>query len=204
MAYAKPRQSPPRAARLSPEQRRAQLLACALRVFARRGLSGAHHAEIAHEAGVSVSTVFVYFPSRADLVDAVLTEVARWLLDMAERIHAEETLPAPEVILRHARAFADSVDSHPDHARVWLDWSTAIREETWPRYLEFQDRVVGILEKTVRRGQREGSIPRHVDPEDDARLVVGAAHMLAQMKFTRLEPARVERFIRALARAAAS
>jgi TetR/AcrR family hemagglutinin/protease transcriptional regulator len=202
MSYVNGRRPAPRAPRLAPEQRRAQLLGCALRVFARRGLSGARHAEIAQEAGVSVSTVFVYFPTRADLVDAVLDEVARFLLELAERIHGEQTLPAPDVILRHARAFADSVDSHPDHARVWLDWSTAIREEVWPRYLELQDRVVGILERTVRRGQREGTIPSHVDPEDDARLVVGAAHMLAQMKFTQLEPARVERFIRALVRAA--
>jgi TetR/AcrR family hemagglutinin/protease transcriptional regulator len=189
-----------RARRLPPEQRRAQLLAHALRVFARRGLGGARHAEIAGEAGVSVSTVFVYFPTRAELLAAVLGEVERFLVEMAERTHAARA-PAPEVILAHARAFADSVDTHPDHARVWLDWSTAVRDEVWPRYLEFQERVVRILEGTIRRGIREGTIPADVDPEADARLIVGSAHMIAQMKFTHLAPERVERFLRTLVRA---
>jgi AcrR family transcriptional regulator len=61
--------------RLSPGARRAELMACALAVFARRGLGEARHAEIAAEAGVSVATVFVYFPTREALVDAVLDEV---------------------------------------------------------------------------------------------------------------------------------
>ena len=37
----------PRAARLAPAERRAQLLACALHVFARRGLGRATHADVA-------------------------------------------------------------------------------------------------------------------------------------------------------------
>jgi len=189
-----------RAPRLPPAERRAQLLAHAMRVFARRGLGGARHAEIASEAGVSVSTVFVYFPTRAELLGAVLDEVERFLVEMAERTHASPA-PAPDVILAHARAFADSVDTHSDHARVWLDWSTAVRDEVWPRYLEFQERVVRILERTIRRGQREGTFPADLDPEDDARLIVGSAHMIAQMKFTHLAPARVDRFLRALVRA---
>jgi TetR/AcrR family hemagglutinin/protease transcriptional regulator len=173
----------------------------ALRVFARRGLGAARHAEIAGEAGVAVSTVFVYFPSRAELVSAVLGEVERFLLQMAERIHATRD-PAPAVILAHARAFAGSVDAHPDLARVWLDWSTAVRDDVWPRYLELQEKVVGIFEETIRRGQAEGTISPAVDPEDDARLVVGSAHMIALMKFTHLSEERVDHFLGTLVQAA--
>jgi TetR/AcrR family transcriptional regulator, hemagglutinin/protease regulatory protein len=53
-----------RARRLDPSERRPQLLECAMRVFARRGLGSARHSEIAKEAKVSVPTVFFYFPSR--------------------------------------------------------------------------------------------------------------------------------------------
>ena len=42
-----------------------------MRVFARRGLGAARHAEIAKEAGVSVPAVFFYFPTREELVTAV-------------------------------------------------------------------------------------------------------------------------------------
>ena len=123
-----------------------------MRVFARRGLGGARHAEIAKEARVSVPTVFFYFPTREALVKAVLDEVARFLTDMAVRIHSCGGA-APRIVLAHAKAFADSVDTHPDYARVWLDWSTAIREEIWPHYLEFQENIVGIIANTIRRWQ---------------------------------------------------
>jgi TetR/AcrR family hemagglutinin/protease transcriptional regulator len=190
-----------RARRLSTTERRAQLLAYALHVFARRGLGGARHAEIAKEAGVSVPTVFFYFPTRADLVDAILSEVERFYRVMADEIHSQ-SLPAPQILLGHGFAFANSVDTHPDHARVWLDWSTAIRDEVWPRYLIFQSHVVRVLEKTIRRGQREKDFAVDIDPEDNAHLMFGSAHMIAQMKFSRQTPEKIERFLYTLVRVA--
>ena len=199
-----PQQKParkPRASRLDQAERRAQLLQCAMRVFARRGLGAARHAEIAEEAGVSVPAVFFYFPTREELVDAILEEVDRFLVEMAEKIHADDRA-APEILLEHARAFAASVDTHPDYARVWLDWSTAIREEMWPRYLDFQERIVAILARTIRRWLNERGVANDVEIEDDARLMVAAAHMVAQMKFTRVPPEKLDHFLNTLVSAA--
>jgi TetR/AcrR family transcriptional regulator, hemagglutinin/protease regulatory protein len=189
-----------RARRLDPSERRPQLLECAMRVFARRGLGSARHSEIAKEAKVSVPTVFFYFPSREALVKAVLEEVARFLTDMTVEIHASSG-PAPEIVLTHAKAFADSVDTHPDYARVWLDWSTAMRDEIWPLYLEFQENIVAIIADTIRRWQRARGMSEQ-EAEDDARLIVGSAHMIAQMKFTRCTPEKLDHFLRTLVRSA--
>jgi TetR/AcrR family transcriptional regulator, hemagglutinin/protease regulatory protein len=171
-----------------------------MRVFARRGLGGARHSEIATEAEVSVPTVFFYFPTREALVKAVLDEVGRFLTDMTVEIHGAHR-PAPDIILAHTKAFADSVDTHPDYARVWLDWSTAMRAEIWPLYLEFQENIVGIIANTIRKWQRERGRSDE-EAEDDARLIVGSAHMIAQMKFTRCSPEKVEHFLRTLVRSA--
>lgn len=187
-----------RARRLDPAERRPQLLQCAIQVFARRGLGGAHHAEIAREARVSVPTVFFYFPTREALVMAVLDEVARFLTEMAVTIHSGAG-DAAQIVLAHAQAFADSVDTHTDYARVWLDWSTAIREEIWPHYLEFQENIVAIIANTIRRW-RVGRGITDDDAEDDARLIVGSAHMIAQLKFTRCPPDKLDHFLRTLVR----
>lgn len=186
-----------RARRLPPEQRRAQLLDCALRVFARRGIGAARHAEVAEEAGVSVPTVFVYFENRPALVGAVLDEVSRFYLELGRAVH-QLARPAPASILAHARAFAASVDSHPDCARVWLAWSNAVRDDIWPRYLAFEQEVVELLAETLRRGQREGSISPAIAAEDGAHISIGAAHMIARMKFSARPAAEVERFIQAV------
>jgi TetR/AcrR family hemagglutinin/protease transcriptional regulator len=186
--------------RLSRDERRSELLGHAVRVFAKRGIDGARHAEIAEEAGVSVATTFVYFPTRADLVREVLGEVARIYVDLTTDLH-DSTEPVPQVLVAHARSFSDSIRSHPDHALVWLGWSTAVRGETWALYLEFQQRVIDAIADTIRRGVREGSIATNVDPEETARLCIAGAHMIAQLELTGGSAETIERFVRTLVRA---
>jgi TetR/AcrR family hemagglutinin/protease transcriptional regulator len=190
----------PRARRLLPEARQVQLLECAVRVFARRGIAAARHAEVAEAAGVAVSTVFVYFPTRDDLVAAVLDSVERLYVELAERVHAARR-PAPELLLGHAAAFAECVDAHPHHARIWLDWSSAVGVDgIWPRYRRMENRVVRVIAKTLARGQREGSFSSDVAAEDGARIAIGAAYMIAQMRLSRRPQADVARFGEALVR----
>ncbi len=155
---------------------------------------------MAEEAHVAVSTVFVYFPTRDDLVGAVLGEVERLYVELAERVHTSER-PAPELLLAHASAFADSVETHPEHARVWLDWSSAVGvEDLWPRYRLMEERVVSTIARTLVRGQREGTILGEITAEDGARIAVGAAYMIAHMKLSRRPEAEVARFVDALVR----
>ncbi len=186
--------------RLSRDERRAELLSHAVRVFARRGIGAAKHAEIAEEAGVSVATTFVYFPTRADLVRDVLAEVARTYIELASGL-GDATRDVPELLVAHARSFSESIKTHPDHALIWLDWSTALREETWPLYLDFQQQIIDTIAATIRRGTKDGSIVAAVDPEETARLCIAGAHMLAQLELNGSAPQTIDRFINTLIRA---
>jgi TetR/AcrR family hemagglutinin/protease transcriptional regulator len=187
--------------RLPPEERRAQLLETALEVVARRGFGKAGHAEIAEAADVAVSTVFLYFPTRRDLLEAVLGEVGRFYLELAVRVHSQEK-PCREILWEHRRAFHDSLQTHPHHARIALDWSTAVREELWPLYLDFIEELVANHVRTLERGQREGDVPPSVDPETSARMLIGSAQMTAQLKLLGTDPARVDRIAELLIDAA--
>jgi TetR/AcrR family hemagglutinin/protease transcriptional regulator len=178
--------------RLPPEERKAQLLATALEVFARRGFGRAGHAEIAEAAGVAVSTVFLYFKTRETLLDAVLSEVGRFYYELALRVHQQEK-PCRQILVDHRLAFHESVESHPHHARLALDWSTAMREELWPRYIEFTDRLVENHIRTIRRGQAEGDVPQSVDPETSARMLIASAQMTAQQRLAGANPETVDR-----------
>ncbi len=188
-----------RAHPLDKAERRALLLQCAIRVFARRGIGAARHAEIASKAKVSVPTVFFYFPTRKALVKAVLEEVARFFTEMAETAHAKRG-PAREIILEHLRAFADGVDTHPDHTRVLLDWSTALRDEVWPLFLRFQEKVITEITRSIRRWRMEAGSGRDSEAEDDARVIAATGYVLVQMKVARLPNSRIERFLQTLAR----
>lgn len=191
-----------RAARLAPAERRAQLVGAALSAFARRGLGATRHADVAAAAHVSLPAVFHYFPTREDLVGAVLDEIERFYLEMTETAaRAAKGGAARTELLWHARTFAESVDSHADHARVWLDWSTAVRDQLWRRYVRFNEHVLAEVEATVRRGRRDGSVAEDVIAKDAARVFVAAAYAVMQMKLVGAKAAEVERFLGSVVRA---
>lgn len=183
-----------RAPSLPRGERHEQLLGCAVRVFARRGIGAGRHAEVAAEAGVAVPTVFAYFPSRELLVRSVLLEVDRFLIEMIESAVAAGG-SASETLLRITRAFAEAVETRPDTLKVWLGWSTAVQDEIWPLYEDFQRRVVSAFVAVVRDGQARGELDDDLDVETAAYLVVGSAHMIAQMRFTKRDPERLQRYL---------
>jgi TetR/AcrR family hemagglutinin/protease transcriptional regulator len=188
-----------RARPLEQPERRALLLTSAIRVFAERGLGGARHSQVAHEAKVSVPTVFFYFPTHEALVREVLDEVARFFLAMTERVH-NTSRPAPEIIVEHGRVFADAMVTHPDYARVLLEWSTALRDEVWPLYLQFHEKNIRIIARTIRRWRMETGSQRDPEAEDDARVIAATGYVLVQMKMANLPDSRIDRFLQTLAR----
>ena len=181
--------------RLAPEERREQLLECALEVFANRGIRRAVHADVAKLAGCAVSTVFLYFPTRESLVDAVLDEVERFYLELAREIHDPAT-PAIDVLHEHGRRFRASIDSNPEHALIRLNWAANARSRVWPRYMALLERMVSNHQATIERGIREGAIDSGVDAEAAARIIIGFAQMSTQLRLSDFDPERAEQISR--------
>ncbi|MEU3841038.1 helix-turn-helix domain-containing protein [Streptomyces sp. NPDC028635] len=72
---------PPRR-RLTPDERRAELLAVAARQFAERPYDEVLMEDVAERAGVSRALLYRYFPSKRDLFAALYRQVADRLLDL--------------------------------------------------------------------------------------------------------------------------
>ncbi len=165
--------------RLSRTKRRQQILAFALVAFARDGIGRAGHTQIAELAGVSVPTVFKYFPTRTALVGAVLGKVERHLLKLVREAHGD----APSVhdaFHAHIHAWMQLTREETDIFKIWLEWSASIRDDVWPRYLKFEGRVLEILVQTLDRDPA----PRHMKNIDIARVAHGVAYMSAHMIFS--------------------
>jgi TetR/AcrR family hemagglutinin/protease transcriptional regulator len=128
---------------MAPDRRRDQLIECAVRVFARNGIGNAGHALVAEEAGVSTPTVFLYMPNRQALIDSVLREVDNYLSGIVRtaactRPNATDKLPA--IVNTFARTFDNEIDA--DYVRIFLDRDPMARDNTWPQYMDFQDRML--------------------------------------------------------------
>jgi len=177
------------------------LLHCAIKVFARTGLASGVHAQVADEAHVAVSTVFLYFPTREALVDAVITEVDRYLVELVANA-AKKPMPAADKLLAILHAFSVTVDEAPDYIKIWLNWSTDVDDVTWTRYVDFQDRILAAFGEIIARGKARGEIADNVKSSLGAHLVMSAGHMIAQMKFRGRNQKEVDEFLRVLIRGA--
>lgn len=185
----------PARTRLLPADRRAQLMGHAIACFADHGIARATHTQVAARAGVSVSAVYSYFRTRGDLVAAVLEAVADAIRAMLSAAAEAAGTGRPgvgvaEALTVLARHTADMAVEQPDAVRVWLDWSTGVRADVWPRYLvlqaELQAHVRGILAPAAADAARAAMA---------ARLFVGGAHTLALLRFEQVEDAALALFI---------
>ena len=123
--------------RLSPCERRAQLLQHAFAAFADAGIERASHADVAKRASVSTPTVFKYFPTRDALVDSILSEIERVFWDLGGiKSNAIDLEPA-ELAKALAVSLSDLCLHRPNLMKVALTWSfsfSSVRE----RYQAFE------------------------------------------------------------------
>jgi TetR/AcrR family transcriptional regulator len=78
---------------------RAQLIAAATPLFARRGVNGVSTRELARAAGVNSAMISYHFGGKGGLYEAVLREVFAGMLEVAEL--AQQPLPALQKFNRY-------------------------------------------------------------------------------------------------------
>lgn len=185
-----------RRTRLHPEQRRAQLLECALAVFAEHGIARATHSHVAERAGVSVPTVHAYFRTRDDLVAATLGEVDSYLEGITITLEAAGT--PYDALMKLGRTFVQKAETEPDIIKVWMDWSTGVGLDIWPAYLKVQARQRAAVEQVLQRGQQDGTVALDIDPKAAARIYIGGGHTVALMTFAGVPKDEIDATIKQL------
>ncbi len=175
-----PQVEPKRRTRLNPQARRAQLIACALEIFAKRGIGRAGHAEIAEIAQVSVATTFNYFNTRIDLVDAVLSEIEDFYIQMIDSAYQKDR-DIYDCIRQHVDTFIDVAYTKPNYISIWLEWSSSVREEVWPRYETLLKRCLEKIEPVLEQNFDSGKYTSDLSVHDLARTLNGFGYLAAQM-----------------------
>lgn len=98
------------------ELRRRAFLDAARALFAERGLSGFAMADVAERAGVSRATLYLYWPTREELLLSVLEELLwQWLDELDGRIDDTRPGVTPQ---RMARIICDSLASYEPLGRL--------------------------------------------------------------------------------------
>ena len=188
----------PRAKRMSPEARHEQILSAGISAFAERGLANATHADIAERIGVSIPTIFHYFPSIENLQQAVLQAIHRYFVDEMIAVRLKTEGPAYERIESLLLTFQEQIDQNSEYVTIWLEWSGFTRGLIWQLYLEFYKEAVAGLRKMLLQGRVDNSVSSTINASDAARVIMGMAHTIAHMRFAGSSKRTVENTVHSL------
>lgn len=151
---------------------RRQLLDAALAVIAERGYAEATVDRIVEVAGVSKGVAYYHFASKADIAESILVEGIGDLIASFEVIAADAPT-ATEALVSMVEVFASVIFESPVFGRFFVAelwrpgraWSEVMREH--------EQRLLGLLEAQLRRGQAEGTVRPALDPAFEAVALVG-------------------------------
>jgi TetR/AcrR family fatty acid metabolism transcriptional regulator len=141
--------------------RRAQIVDCAIDAIAEVGFAKASVDQIAKRAGVSKGVITYHFPSKEEIVDAVIEKVVS-----AGRIYMEPRIMAETSAAERLRAYIESdlefIDAHrkPLIALVEIAMSARRADGSLVIGPELLARRTASLEDLLRAGQRSGEFRR--------------------------------------------
>ena len=153
-------------------QRRAQLVTAAAETFARQGVAATSVADIVRSAGVAQGTFYLYFPSKDDVILAVVETVAESILAGLQGRLGTPDLPAKQRLRDFGHLLADL--SRADDLSDVTDFIH--RPENRALHDRFAEhllpRMVPLMHQLIADGVADGSF-RVRDPCAAAWFVLG-------------------------------
>lgn len=159
------------------KRREQEILRAALRVFARDGISRSRIGDIAAEAGMAVSTIYEYYPSKEELAYAVpLNSFGAFYLEYAEAVAGKTTWT--ERLRLYLWLAVDFARRNPE-------WSRTLYLEIWPSVLVSETKVrhaindyVRIILHMIREGAAAGEWPEDPNPYETAAILNGSVNQI--------------------------
>ncbi|MGG5818763.1 TetR/AcrR family transcriptional regulator [Falsiroseomonas sp. HW251] len=155
------------------EDRPAELLEAALDTFRAKGFAATRMDDIAARAGVSKGTIYLYYPSKEAIFEALVRDRLLPNLDRVEAAAAASPLPAGAT-LRLIAGMASQVMA--DARLVGVPKMVLAEAGNFPELARFYReavvaRALALIAGVIRRGIAAGEF-RDTDPEIAARLFV--------------------------------
>lgn len=180
--------------RLSPELRRAELVAAAARLFAERGVDDTAVSDVVAAAGVAQGTFYLYFESKTDVVNAVVVAVSEQIVAGVLQIADDPDATALDKILR----MRDEMLSAAGPDRAVIEFFHRPGNESFHDRVsrDAVRRVVPAFERVIEQGRDEGVF--NISHPDDAARFIAALTDVTDPFDVFAEPERLEHHTEAL------
>ena len=155
------------------DDRPAEILGAALTCFAERGFAATRLDDVAHRAGVTKGTLYLYFPNKEELFKAVVRQELLPNITRLEALVGEAAMmPAAELLAQMIRSWAEVVPT-PVSAIPKIIVGEAGNFPDLARFYntEVVQRGIGLFRRVIGAGIERGEF-RAVDLDSAVRCVV--------------------------------
>jgi AcrR family transcriptional regulator len=167
-------QSPPSELRADAARNRELIIAAAASVFAEHGLD-ASTAEIARRAGVGEATLFRRFPTKDDLIDAIIETRMEGVAALADTAASD---PDPGAALER---FMQDLVKQFSRDRGFFE-AAGERCITDPRFQPLRERATEAVGRLLKGAQDAGAVRRDLSPADISFLAGSALYAMEVSK----------------------
>ena len=162
----------------APDNRRADLVRVAARLFREKGFDGTTIRDIAHAVGMRSGSPFYHFANKHELLMAVMEEGLRLGLERTQQALADAAMPATERFARLVRTqYGILHDTGSDFIPVMLyDWRS-LPAQYKRRIIELKDRYDAIWQRTLDELHAQGLL--RAEPKLARLMILGAINFSA-------------------------
>ena len=139
------------------DTKKEQIRRAALAVFSRRGFHETTVAEIAEEAGIAKGTIYLYYPSKEEILIGILRRYTDGMLDFVDGL-IDSALSVPDILAAFVRKQTELMRDEPDLIGILSRRSLQALRDGDERMLEFNRYLIDRIAKLLERGRRIGEV----------------------------------------------
>jgi len=149
------------------------LILSMIEVISEQGLQGLTTREVAKRQGISESTIFKHYKTKNELILAVLEYFSQYDQAIFESLGLKEFKPI-EAITYFVEAYVTYYENYPEITAITLSYEGLMREAELSDVVKriFTKRV-NTIQSLIEDAQRQKEIPKDVDTESLADLIIG-------------------------------
>jgi len=144
--------------RKSREERRAQILACALEVFGEKGFHAATVDDIAARTGVARGTFYLYFKDRRSIFEALIDDFFARLTSQIRSIDVESAEPPLTQLRMNLHRLCRLALDEPAMMKILLQDASGLDAAFDTKLGAFYKALSVFLEESLEEGQRIGLV----------------------------------------------
>ncbi|MFO1518958.1 MAG: TetR/AcrR family transcriptional regulator [bacterium] len=146
------------AAHLPKEERKRQLLDAALKRFGEKGYHATQVSDIIDEAKVARGTFYLYFKSKREIFDQVMTELFDLVHSQIRSLPRNAVDQIPSQIMGNIRRITRLLREKPVLAQLLMNEAVGLDTEQDARLRQFYDQILDYIRRGLKQGQEMGFV----------------------------------------------